>query len=298
MYDVMIIGGGPAGLTAALYAARAGLKTLLAEQAFAGGQASTTDQLENYPGFPEGIGGPELMMRFEEQAQRFGAEEQYVQIDRLELDGPVKRAFAGDQVFEAKTVILCMGAQRRHLGVPGEEENIGRGVSYCATCDGAFYRGKRVAVLGGGDTAVEDALYLSRASHVTLIHRRNELRARGAAVRRLRESENVDFLLETQVKAIRRGEGGLALELDRGGELPVDGVFIAVGTEPISDLVRGQVELNAAGYVLAGEDTKTSLSGVFCAGDLRAKALRQVVTAAADGAVAAHMAAVYLDEME
>ena len=298
IYDVLIVGGGPAGLTAGLYAARAGLSVVLAEQAFAGGQASTTDILENYPGFPEGVGGPELMMNFEAQAQRFGLEEKYVTIDSLELAGDVKRAHAGSEVIEARAVILAMGAQRRKLGAPGEDMNVGRGVSYCATCDGAFYRGKRVAVVGGGDTAVEDALYLARASKVTLIHRRNELRARGAMVKRLRDNENVDFLLETQVTNIARGESGLTLSLSTGGTLDVDGVFIAVGTEPISALVRDQVALDPAGYVIAGEDTKTSVPGVFAAGDLRGKPLRQVVTAAADGAVAAHMAALYLDELQ
>ena len=298
IYDVLIVGGGPAGLTAGLYAARAGLSVVLAEQAFAGGQASTTDVLENYPGFPEGVGGPELMMNFEAQAQRFGLEEKYVTIDSLELAGDVKRAHAGGEVIEARAVILAMGAQRRKLGAPGEDMNVGRGVSYCATCDGAFYRGKRVAVVGGGDTAVEDALYLARASKVTLIHRRNELRARGAMVKRLRDNENVDFLLETQVTNIARGESGLTLSLSTGGTLDVDGVFIAVGTEPISALVRDQVALDPAGYVIAGEDTKTSVPGVFAAGDLRGKPLRQVVTAAADGAVAAHMAALYLDELQ
>ena len=298
IYDVLIVGGGPAGLTAGLYAARAGLSVVLAEQAFAGGQASTTDILENYPGFPEGVGGPELMMNFEAQAQRFGLEEKYVTIDSLELAGDVKRAHAGSEVIEARAVILAMGAQRRKLGAPGEDMNVGRGVSYCATCDGAFYRGKRVAVVGGGDTAVEDALYLARASKVTLIHRRNELRARGAMVKRLRDNENVDFLLETQVTNIARGESGLTLSLSTGGTLDVDGVFIAVGTEPISALVRDQVVLDPAGYVIAGEDTKTSVPGVFAAGDLRGKPLRQVVTAAADGAVAAHMAALYLDELQ
>ena len=298
IYDVLIVGDGPAGLTAGLYAARAGLSVVLAEQAFAGGQASTTDVLENYPGFPEGVGGPELMMNFEAQAQRFGLEEKYVTIDSLELAGDVKRAHAGGEVIEARAVILAMGAQRRKLGAPGEDMNVGRGVSYCATCDGAFYRGKRVAVVGGGDTAVEDALYLARASKVTLIHRRNELRARGAMVKRLRDNENVDFLLETQVTNIARGESGLTLSLSTGGTLDVDGVFIAVGTEPISALVRDQVALDPAGYVIAGEDTKTSVPGVFAAGDLRGKPLRQVVTAAADGAVAAHMAALYLDELQ
>ena len=296
IYDVLIVGGGPAGLTAGLYAARAGLKALLVEQAFAGGQASTTDVLENYPGFPEGVGGPELMMSFEAQAQRFGLEEKYAQVDALSLEGDVKTARVGEETIEAYSVILCMGAQRRKLGAPGEDLNAGRGVSYCATCDGAFYRGKHVAVVGGGNTAVEDALYLARASQVTLIHRRNELRARGTMVQRLRENPNVDFRLENQVTNIARGADGLTLSLTDGGTLDVSAVFIAVGTEPISALVRGQVELDAAGYVVAGEDTKTSVPGVFCAGDLRGKPLRQVVTAAADGAVAAHMAAVYLDE--
>ena len=297
MYDVAIIGGGPAGLTAGLYAARAGWKTVLLERGLPGGQAATTDRLENYPGFPEGIGGPELMMAFADQAARFGMETRYTGVNKI-APGLKRLTLDDGSEIAAKALIVALGATPRKLGVPGEAENIGRGVSYCATCDGAFYRGKRVAVVGGGDTAVEDALYLSRFAHVTLIHRRDRLRAMGAQVEKLRADENVDMLLCATVSGIERAEDGLVLHLSTGRELAVDGVFVAVGVEPQTGLVADVLALDEAGYILAGEDTKTSVSGIFAAGDCRKKPLRQVSTAVGDGATAAYMANAYLEAAE
>ena len=296
MYDVAIVGGGPAGLTAGMYAARAGWKCVLFERSFAGGQAATTDRLENYPGFPEGVGGPELMAAFAEQAARFGLETRYAGVDKIDLAN--RRLFFGGEQIQARALILALGASARRLGVPGEAENIGRGVSYCATCDGAFYRGKRVAVVGGGDTAVEDALYLSRFAFVTLIHRRDRLRAMGAQVEKLQKNERVQMLLSTTLERIDRAKDGLLLRLSKQRELAVDGVFIAVGVTPQTQLVQGQIALDEAGYILAGEDAATSVPGVFAAGDCRKKPLRQVSTAVGDGATAAYMAGVYLEQAE
>jgi thioredoxin reductase (NADPH) len=291
MYDLLIIGGGAAGMTAGLYAARAGLRTLIIEKGFAGGQASTTNWIDNYPGFPDGIGGPELMMKFQEQAEKAGCEFAWEDISGVELTGKIKRANG----YEGRAAIIATGAERRKLGVPGEDMNVGRGVSYCATCDGAFYKDKTVAVIGGGNTAVEDALYLARfAKKVYLIHRRDELRARGGAVERARRA--AEFMLNRRAARFDRAEDGIDIIFDDGGKLNVDGTFIAVGTRPITDAFKGQVELDAAGYIAAGEDCRTSLPGVFCAGDCRAKPLRQVVTAASDGAAAANAASIWLDE--
>ncbi len=295
LYDVMIIGGGPAGLTAGLYAARAGLKAVLLEQMFVGGQASTTDKLENYPGFPDGIGGPELMMQFEQQAVNAGLEIRYEPAEKLELEGEIKRAHTAGGMIEAKTAILCMGAGRRMLGVPGEEKLTGRGVSYCATCDGALHRGKAVAVVGGGDTAMEDALYLARiCERVTLIHRRDQLRAVGHRAKAVLANEKIEILYSSRIEGIEQAEAGVRLNLNDERTLDVSALFVAIGTKPESGLVEGQVELTEDGYVAAGEDTKTSVPGVYAAGDLRKKPLRQVVTAASDGAVAAYQAAEYI----
>ena len=296
MLDVAIVGGGPAGLTAGLYCARAGLSCALFERLMAGGQASTTNLLENYPGFPGGIGGPELMMKFAEQAEEAGLTIEYEDVLSLDLAGAEKALQLDGRQVRAKSVILAMGAQRAKLGVPGEEEFVGRGVSYCATCDGAFYAGKRVAVIGGGDTAIEDALYLSARSHVTLIHRRAQLRATGRAAQRARENPNIEFCLGAPPERIEKSGDGLAVVLAGGARVEVDGVFIAVGTRPETHLVAGQVELDGAGYILAGEDTRTSADGVFAAGDARKKPLKQVATAVGDGATAAAMALKYVQE--
>lgn len=297
IYDVMIIGGGPAGLTAGLYAARAGLKSVMLEQMFVGGQASTTDKLHNYPGFPDGIGGPELMMLFEQQAVSMGLEIIYDSVISLSLSGDVKRAqTAASGEISAKAVILCMGADRQLLNVPGEQKLTGRGVSYCATCDGAFYRGKTAAVVGGGDTAMEDALYLAGiCEKVIVIHRRDKLRAVGRQADAVRAHEKVEILYDTRVEAIAKAEKGLTLSLNGNRTLSVDGIFVAIGTRPKSELITGQVNTDAAGFVLAGEDTCTSVPGVYAAGDIRKKPLRQVITAAADGAVAAYQAQKYLE---
>ena len=297
IYDVMIIGGGPAGLTAGLYAARAGLKAVLLEKMFVGGQASTTDQLENYPGFPDGIGGPELMMQFEQQAVNMGLEVRYEPAESLELAGEIKRARTMSGEIEARTVILCMGAGRSLLGVPGEQELTGRGISYCATCDGALHRGRHVAVVGGGDTAMEDALYLARiCEKVTLIHRRDQLRAVGRQADAVRADGKIEILYNSRVEQVEKAEQGVTLHLNDGRTLDVSAVFVAIGTRPESALIHGQVELTPDGFIRAGEDTKTSVPGVFVAGDLRKKPLRQVVTAASDGAVAAYEALNYLQE--
>ena len=291
MYDLLIVGGGAAGMTAGLYAARAGLKTVVIEKSFVGGQASTTNLIENYPGFPEGIGGPELMMKFQEQAEKAGCEFDWDDISDVDLSGDVKRVGS----FEGRAVIIATGAERRKLGVPGEDMNVGRGVSYCATCDGAFYKDKVVAVIGGGNTAIEDVMYLSRfAKKVYLIHRRNELRARGKTVEKARAA--AEFLLEKRAERFDRVENGLEIVFDDGGKLTVDGIFIAVGTDPITAPFKGKVDMDGAGNIIAGNDLSTSVPGVFVAGDCRVTPLRQVITAAADGAVAANSAINWLDE--
>ena len=300
MLDVMIIGGGPAGMTAGLYASRMGLKAAIFEKLFVGGQASTTNIIENYPGFAHGIGGPELMMEFQQQAEQAGCEVRYDDVLQLELDGDIKTAKTASGDIQARTVILCMGAQARKLGVPGEDRLRGRGVSYCATCDGAFYRGKRVAVVGGGNTAAEDALYLSQlCERVYLIHRRDSLRADAALAGRIKEKSNIEIIWDSVVTQLNGADilETVALHNVKTGldtTVAVSGVFVAVGQVPGSELVRGKVDLDPAGYIIAGEDTQTSLPGVYAAGDIRTKPLRQVVTAAADGAVAAAAAGKYL----
>ena len=299
--DILIVGGGPAGLTAGIYASRAGMRSIVLESGFAGGQASTTDRIENYPGFPEGVGGMELMMAFEQQYGRLGGGEvRYDGVQSLNLEEKTAVTAAGE-VISARAVILCMGAEPRKLGVPGEVELTGQGVSYCATCDGMFFRGKTVAVVGGGDTAVEDAAYLKRLATVKVIHRRDELRAASRAGEALMADPDVEKLLSHTVEKIERQDGLLCLTLKdlKSGQvrtLAVDGLFVAVGTQPRTELVRGQLALDGAGYVVAGEDTRTGIPGVFAAGDLRARPLKQVITAAADGAVAATMAIRYVLE--
>ncbi|NBJ89077.1 thioredoxin-disulfide reductase [Acutalibacter sp. 1XD8-36] len=297
----MIIGGGPAGYTAALYGARAGLTVGLIEKLAPGGQMGTTDMVDNYPGFPDGINGFELAMNMKAGAERFGARTISAQVTGLELSGDVKILRTPKEDYNARTVILATGAQPRELGLPNERELRGRGVSYCATCDGMFYRGKTVAVVGGGNTAVADALYLSRiCEKVYLIHRRDKLRAPQVQQQNLEKAGNVEFIWNSVVKEMRfeqRLTGLTAEHKETGGlrELECAGVFIAVGQVPETELFKDQVELDSSGYVVAGEDCRTSIPGVFAAGDLRAKPLRQIVTAASDGAVAATAAQEFLD---
>jgi thioredoxin reductase (NADPH) len=303
IYDIVIIGGGPAGMTAGLYAARARHKAIILEGRFIGGQASTTDTLMNYPGFPDGVGGPELMTRFGEHAREAGAELRYIEVIKLDLAGSVKRTYTDDgAVFESHAVILCMGASRRKLGVPGESALIGRGVSYCASCDGALYRGKRVAVVGGGDTAVEDALYLARNSDVILIHRRDRLRAKGIIVEKMMLANNIEQYNSRVVNAIEKTEEGIRLHTENAfgtdlTRIDVAALFVSIGLDPNTSLLSAQIELDAGGYVVAGEDTVTSAAGVFAAGDIRTKSFRQVVTAASDGAVAAYEAGRYIEKL-
>ena len=302
IFDLMIIGGGPAGYTAALYGARAGLTVGLMEKLAPGGQMGTTDMVDNYPGFPEGINGFELAMKMKAGAERFGARTISAEVTGLELSGDIKTLQTPKEVYKARTVILATGAQPRELGLPRERELRGKGVSYCATCDGMFYRGKTVAVVGGGNTAVADALYLSRlCEKVYVIHRRDKLRAPQIQQQNLEMAGNVEFVWDSIVKELRCEERltGLVTEDKNTGEcreLSCAGVFIAVGQVPETELFKGQVQLDEAGYVSAGEDCRTNIPGVFAAGDLRAKPLRQIVTAAADGAVAATAAQEYLDK--
>ena len=296
-YEVIILGGGPAGLTAGLYAARSGLKTLLLEGNLPGGQASTTNELENYPGSGR-IGGPELMMKFEEQAKEAGLDIQYQGVIQAYLKEHALETRR--QRYQAQALILATGAARRKLGAAGEDMLVGRGVSYCATCDGALYRGKPVAVVGGGNTAAEDALYLAGIGcPVTLIHRRDALRADQALSRRVLNHPLVTMAWNSVVERIQQTGDGLQLHLrqvktDQSSVIQAAGCFVAVGTQPQTGLFAGQVDMDPEGYIAAGEDTHTSLPGVFAAGDLRRKPLRQVITAAADGAVAASQALQYI----
>ncbi len=296
--DLLIVGAGAAGLTAAVYAQRAGLRTLVLDKGMYGGQAAITDEIENYPGFLR-ISGAEFAGKLYEQALSQGAEVRFEEAVRAELTGELKRVVTDGETYEARAVILALGAKRRLLGVPGEETYTGRGVSYCATCDGAFFKGKRVAVAGGGRVALEDALYLANlCSHVTLIHRREQFTADPPLLRAARERENLTFVCPAVVKQVD-GENGVvsSILIQRGEEterLTVSALFVAIGYEPDNGIAAGQVELDARGYIRAGEDCRTNLPGVFAAGDCRTKELRQIVTAAADGAVAAFQAGKFL----
>lgn len=300
VYDCLVVGGGPAGLTAGMYASRAGLKTAVMEGMFPGGQIATTPLLENYPGFPEGVNGADFGSMLEAQATRFGVEVLYEQAEKMELDGSIKRVHTASGVHEARTVILAMGATPRMLNLPREEELRGRGVSYCATCDGAFFKGRTVAVVGGGDTACEDGAYLTRmAEKVYLIHRRDTLRAAAVVARRVTGDPKVEPLWDTVVEELIGQENLSAirvknLKTGESRELAVDGVFVAIGVIPRSETVQGLVNITPDGYILTDSHMRTNLPGVFAAGDIRDTVLRQMVTAAADGAVAATAASEYL----
>ena len=300
LYDVIVIGGGPAGYTCALYAARANLNVLVLEKLAPGGQMATTDRVDNYPGFPDGVEGFELAMSMKKGAERFGAVSQMADVTEVRLQGDIKEICTGGKQLQARTVVLANGARPRELGLPGEKELRGRGVSYCATCDGMFYRGKTVVVAGGGDTACADALYLSRlCQKVLVVHRRDKLRASAAYQKPLLEAGNVEFIWDSEVMALEYADilTGAHLRNKKTGAqtlIACSGLFVAIGQVPETGLFAGQIDLDPAGYVLAGEDTRTNLPGVFCAGDLRAKPLRQIVTACADGAVAVQAAEEYL----
>ena len=300
IYDVMIIGGGPAGYSAALYCTRAGLKTIVLEKLSAGGQIALTAQVDNYPGFEEGIDGFSLGEKMQAGAERFGAVTEYAEVYSLELKGDIKVAVTSEGEFRSRVMILATGAEPRNLGIEGEKELIGKGVNYCAACDGMFYKGKTVAVVGGGNTAVADILILSKvAKKVIVIHRRDTLRAEKIYHSQLEQTENVEFRWNSVVTELLKGEDGRlkGVRIEKEGsseEIEIDGLFVSVGRKPSTMLVAGQLELDEAGYVTADETTVTSLPGVFAVGDVRTKALRQVVTAVADGAVSSHFALEYL----
>ena len=293
VHDVIVIGSGPAGYTAAVYAARAQLEPLVFEGTQFGGALMTTTEVENYPGFRDGITGPELMDQMREQALRFGADLRMEDVDSVDLSGPVKTVTVGDEVHHARAVILAMGAAARHLGVPGEAEMLGMGVSTCATCDGFFFRDQDIAVVGGGDSAMEEATFLTRfARSVTLIHRREEFRASKIMLERAQTNEKIRFLTNTDVTSIVGGPKVTGIRLRNSvtgeeSELAVTGVFVAIGHDPRSELVRGQVDLDDAGYVtVQGRTTYTSVEGVFAAGDLVDHTYRQAITAAGSGCAA------------
>lgn len=299
-YDIIIVGGGPGGYTAALYAARAGLDTLVLEKLSAGGQMAQTHQIDNYPGFEDGVDGFSLAEKMQKQAERFGAKSEYAEVSRLDLSADPKVLETSRGIFYGKTVVLASGATPRELGIAKETELVGRGVAYCAACDGMFYKGKTVVVVGGGNSAAADALLLSRiAKKVILVHRRDTLRATKIYHQPLLDRENVEFRWNSTVIELLHSDKltGIRLKNVLTGEestLECDGIFISVGRKPATDLVKGQLELDRGGYVVADETTKTAIPGVYAVGDVRTKTLRQIVTAVADGAVAVHMAEEYL----
>lgn len=302
IHDIIIVGGGPGGYTAALYAARAGLDVIVLERLSAGGQMALTQQIDNYPGFEDGIDGFALAEKMQQQAERFGARTAYAEVRRLELTAQPRTAETSEGTFYGKAVILATGADPRELGIAEERELVGRGVAYCAACDGMFYKGKTVVVVGGGNSAAADALLLSRlAKKVMIVHRRDTLRATKLYHEALRKAENVEFRWNSVVTNLLHEDRltGIRVKDVNSGDsstIKCDGVFISVGRTPATALVRGQLELDEGGYVSAGETTKTSIPGVYAVGDVRTKPLRQVVTAVSDGAIAVHMAEAFLTE--
>lgn len=300
IYDMIIIGGGPAGYTAALYGARAGLSTLVMEKMAVGGQMALTDKIDNYPGFEDGIEGLSLGEKMKNEAERSGARTVFATVLSADLKSDPKVIKTSDDIFYGRTVVIATGAEPRELGVAMEKELVGRGVSYCATCDGMFFKGKTVVVVGGGNTAAADILLLSRiASEVFVVHRRDTLRASKIYHEALMKAENVEFCWDSQVTGILSDDkvtGVRIKNINTGDErnLSCDGIFVAIGRKPASELTAGQLDLDERGYIIADESTKTNIPGVFAAGDVRTKVLRQVITAASDGAMAARYAEEYL----
>ena len=300
LYDVIIIGGGPAGYTAALYSARAGLDTLVIEKMSVGGQMALTGDIENYPGFAEGIDGFTLGENMQSGAEKFGAHTEYAEVTELLLDGKEKKVITSSGELYSRAIIIATGASPRQLGIEGEEELIGRGIHYCAHCDGRFYKGKTVAVVGGGNSAVSDALYLSRlAKKVYLIHRRDTLRATKIYHEPLMNSENIEILWNSQISELLHTERVTGAVIKSTADeslynIDFDAVFVSIGRKPSTELLEGILPLDGNKYVIADESTRTAIEGVFVAGDVRAKALRQIVTAVSDGATAAHYVEEYL----
>lgn len=300
VYDMIVIGGGPAGYTAGLYASRAGLSVLVIEQALVGGQMTLTDIIDNYPGFEEGIEGFTLGERMQKSAERFGTQTCYAQVTKVDFSEKVKKITTSAGEYFARTVVIATGASPRELGVTGEKQLIGRGVHYCAHCDGRFYKDKVVAVVGGGNSAVADALYLSRlAKKVYIIHRRDSLRATKVYHEPLLNAKNIEILWDSKVVSYITDEKFSGVNLknlknDKEQALELDGVFISIGRKPLSELFSQFVEIDEYGYIIADESTNTNVNGVYAVGDVRTKALRQVVTAVSDGAVCAYYAEQYL----
>jgi len=304
LYDIVIIGGGPAGLTAGLYSSRAKLKTLLIERMIMGGQVMTTTKVENYPGFPGGIDGPDLMMRFQEHCSEFGLETTTGEVTGLRVEGDERILTVDDREVRARAVIITTGAEPSKLDVPGEVEFTGRGVSYCATCDGAFFRDQTIAIVGGGDTAAEEALFLTRfASKVYLIHRRDSLRATKVLQDRVFANDKIEVLWNKVVDRVKGDNTGMTavdLKDTQSGEvteLPLQGLFVAIGVTPKAHFLADILELDADGHILTDSECRTSIPGVFAAGDVRKKLLKQIATAVGDGAVAAIVAEKYIDEL-
>ena len=300
IYDMIVVGGGPGGYAAALYAARAGLDTVVLEKLSAGGQMALTEQIDNYPGFEDGIDGFSLGEKMKRGTERFGVETKLTEVLSLDLSGTVKKAETSEGPLFARIIVLATGAGPRELGIEGEQELIGKGVNYCAACDGMFYKNKTVVIAGGGNTAAADALILSRiCKKVIVVHRRDTLRATKIYHEPLMKAENVEFRWDSEIIELLHDEKviGIRLRNVKTGEettLACDGVFVSIGRKPSSELVKDQVEVDPAGYIIADESTRTNIPGVFAVGDVRTKALRQVVTAVADGATAVHYAEEYL----
>jgi len=300
-YDLLIIGGGPAGLSAGLYASRSRLKVRLFEKELVGGQASITDIIENYPGFPEGISGFDLSDKMREQAEKFGLELDMTEAVSVDLEGTVKKVSTPGGEYSAGAIIIASGVRPSKLDVPGAAELTGRGISYCATCDGPFFRDKKVMVIGGGNSAVEEAIYLTKfASSVTIVHRRDELRAEKIVQERAFSNEKVDFLFDSVITSV---SGDMAVskvtvknvKTGEEKEVPVDGIFVFVGNLPNTELFDGKIDLDEQGYIVTDDTLMSSTPGVFAAGDVRKNNLKQVVWAAAEGALAAVSAEKYIE---
>ena len=300
IYDLVIIGGGPAGYTAALYASRAGLDSVLIEKLSAGGQMALTGEIDNYPGFEEGVDGLTLGFKMQQGAEKFGAVTEYAEVLSVDFGEEIKRIETTSGTFFGKTVIVSTGANPRELGLSNEAQLMGKGVHYCAHCDGRFYKNKTVVVVGGGNSAAADALYLSRlAKKVILVHRRDKLRATKIYHEPLMKADNIEFMWNSSVSEIlaeNRVTGVVIKNKETGveKEIPCDGVFVSIGRKPATEFLNGALDLDEGGYIVADESTKTNVEGVYAVGDVRTKVLRQVVTAVADGAVAVHYAEEYL----
>lgn len=302
IFDMLIIGGGPSGYTAALYAARAGLDTLLLERMSVGGQMALTGDIDNYPGFDTGIDGITLGMKMQQGAERFGAKTEYAEVTSVELSGKIKKITTTSGDYFAKTVVISTGANPRELGLDKESTLLGRGIHYCAHCDGRFYKDKAVIVVGGGNSAAADALYLSRlVKKVYLVHRRDTLRATKVYHEPLMQAKNVEFIWNAEITELISDKrvNGAKIKNNISGEVTqvdCDGIFVSIGRKPATEFLTGALELDSSGYIIADESTKTAIDGVYAVGDVRTKELRQIVTAVADGAVAVHHAEQYLSK--